>query len=123
MTRSEHGRLHGKVAVITGGASGIGAATVRVFAAEGAHVVIADVQDDRGLRLAGEIGPAAVYAPTDVREERQVQAAIELAVDRWGRLDCIFNNAGAGGVSGGIEAIPVDGFDSTIALMVVWVFL
>jgi NAD(P)-dependent dehydrogenase (short-subunit alcohol dehydrogenase family) len=123
MARSEHGRLHGKVAVITGGASGIGEATVRVFAAEGARIVIADVQDDRGRRLADEIGSAVAYAPTDVREERQVEAAIALAVDRWGRLDCIFNNAGAGGVSGGIETISVDGFDATMALLVRSVFL
>jgi len=123
MARSEHGRLHGKVAVITGGASGIGEAAVRIFAAEGARVVIADVQDDRGRRLAGEIGSAVAYAPTDVREERQVEAAIGLAVDRWGRLDCIFNNAGAGGVSGGIETIPVEGFDATMALLVRSVFL
>lgn len=111
-------RLGGKVAVITGGASGIGEATVRLFAAEGARVVIADVQDERGRRLAGELGSGATYAPTDVRAEAQVQAAIAVAVERWGRLDCIFNNAGAGGVTGGIEAITAAGFDDTMALLV-----
>jgi NAD(P)-dependent dehydrogenase (short-subunit alcohol dehydrogenase family) len=123
MARSEHGRLRGKVAVITGGASGIGEAAVRIFAGEGARVVIADVQDERGRRLAGEIGPAVLYARTDVRDEPQVEAAIGMAVDRWGRLDCIFNNAGAGGISGGVESIPVDGFDATMALLVRSVFL
>ncbi len=111
-------RLEGKVAVITGGASGIGEATVRLFAAHGARVVIADVQDERGRRLAEDVGSAVVYARTDVREEAEIQAAIDLAVARWGRLDCLFNNAGAGGVTGGIEAISVEGFDATMALLV-----
>ena len=105
------GRLEGKVAVITGGASGIGEATVRLFKSHGAQVVIADVQDDRGRRLAEELGPAVAYARTDVREERAIAAAIELAVTRWGRLDCLFNNAGAGGVTGGIESISAEDFD------------
>ena len=88
------GRLEGKVAVITGGASGIGEATVRLFSAHGARVVIADVQDERGRRLAEELGPAVAYVRTDVREERAIEGAIALAVTRWGRLDCLFNNAG-----------------------------
>ena len=103
------GRLEGKVAVITGGASGIGEATVRLFSSHGAQVVIADVQDERGRRLAEELGPAVAYLRTDVREERAIEAAIELAVTRWGRLDCLFNNAGAGGVTGGVESISVEG--------------
>jgi NAD(P)-dependent dehydrogenase (short-subunit alcohol dehydrogenase family) len=112
------GRLEGKVAVITGGASGIGEATVRLFSSHGARVVIADVQDERGRRLAEELGPAVAYLRTDVREERAIEAAIALAVTRWGRLDCLFNNAGAGGVTGGVEAISVEGFDATMALLV-----
>ena len=112
------GRLEGKVAVITGGASGIGEATVRLFSSHGAQVVIADVQDERGRRLAEELGPAVAYARTDVREERAIEAAIELAVTRWGRLDCLFNNAGAGGVTGGVESISAEGFDATMALLV-----
>jgi len=112
------GRLEGKVALITGGASGIGAAAVRLFAGEGARVVIADVQDERARRLAGELGARAVYARTDVREEAEIRAAIGEAVARWGRLDCLFNNAGAGGVTGGIEAISAEGIDATMALLV-----
>lgn len=111
-------RLAGKVAMITGGASGIGEATVRLFVAEGARVVIADVQDDRGRRLAETLGVSAVYAHTDVREERDIAAAVALAETRWGRLDCLFNNAGAPGVTGGVEAISVEGFDATMALLV-----
>jgi NAD(P)-dependent dehydrogenase (short-subunit alcohol dehydrogenase family) len=112
------GRLDGKVAVITGGASGIGEAAVRLFAAEGARVVIADIQDQRGERLAGELGARAAYARTDVRAEADVERAVAGALDRWGRLDCVFNNAGAGGVTGGIEVISAAGFDDTMALLV-----
>src|ERR1700675_372572 len=72
------GRLEGKVAVITGGASGIGEATVRLFSSHGAQVVIADVQDERGRRLAEELGPAVAYVRADVREEPAIEAAIEL---------------------------------------------
>jgi NAD(P)-dependent dehydrogenase (short-subunit alcohol dehydrogenase family) len=112
------GRLDGKVAVITGGASGIGEAAVRLFVDEGARVLIADVQDDRGHRLAGELGARALYARTDVRDEAQIAAAVGEASARFGRLDCIFNNAGAPGVTGGIEHIPAAGIDDTFALLV-----
>jgi NAD(P)-dependent dehydrogenase (short-subunit alcohol dehydrogenase family) len=112
------GRLDGRTAVITGGASGIGEATVRLFVEEGAHVVIADVEDERGRRLAGELGERVVYVHTDVREESQVAATIAEAVARFGRLDCLFNNAGAAGVRGGIEEIPAAGFDDTMAVLV-----
>jgi len=111
------GRLDGKVAIITGGASGIGEGTVRLFTAEGARVLIADVQDDAGRRVAAELGERAAYVHVDVRDESQVSAAIAAAVERWGRLDCLFNNAGAAGVAGGIEAISSAGFDDTIALL------
>ena len=100
--------LDGKVAVITGGASGIGEATVRLFAAEGAKVVIADMQRDRGEALAAEIGADAIFVPCEVRQEDQVKDAVETAVSRWGRLDCMFNNAGFGGALGLLEDIPAD---------------
>lgn len=112
------GRLEGKVAIITGGASGIGESSVRLFAAEGSRVLIADVQDERGQRLAGELGARVAYAHTDVMDEAQIEAAVHQAIRRWGRLDVLFNNAGAGGVTGSIEAISGDGFDRTMALLV-----
>jgi NAD(P)-dependent dehydrogenase (short-subunit alcohol dehydrogenase family) len=112
------GRLDGKVAIVTGGASGIGEGTARLFVAEGARVVIADVQDEPGQRLAAELGERAHFVHVDVREESHVAAAVGRAVERWGRLDCLFSNAGAAGVSGGIETIPVAGFDDTMALLV-----
>ena len=117
------GELAGKVAVVTGGASGIGESTVRLFVAEGAKVVIADMQRERGAALAEALGPAALFHPVEVRQEDQVKAAIERAVSEWGRLDCIFNNAGFGGVLGPIEEIPAEEFDMTIDVLLRGVFL
>ena len=115
--------LEGKVAVITGGASGIGEATVRLFVAEGAKVVIADMQAERGEALARDIGEATVFVPCEVRQEDQVKNAIDTAVAKWGRLDCIFNNAGFGGALGLYEDIPAEEFDMTFDVLVKGVFL
>ncbi|MFT5392407.1 MAG: NAD(P)-dependent dehydrogenase (short-subunit alcohol dehydrogenase family) [Gammaproteobacteria bacterium] len=115
--------LAGKVAVITGGASGIGEATARLFIKEGASVVIADMQDDRGQALADELGEQARFCHVEVRQEAEVKAAVDLAVSTWGRLDCMFNNAGFGGVLGPIESTPVDDFDMTMDVLVRGVFL
>lgn len=111
------GRLEGKVAVITGGSSGIGAATVRLFAREGAGVVIADILDKQGQNLAKELGDNVVYSHTNVMLEDEVQAAVNLAVTRFGKLDCMFNNAGIGGVGGPIEETNTEGFDITVATL------
>jgi NAD(P)-dependent dehydrogenase (short-subunit alcohol dehydrogenase family) len=116
-------RLRGKVALITGGASGIGEATVRLFLGEGASVTIADIQDERGTRLAGELGERAAYIHTDVSREPDVEAAVAATVRRFGRLDCIFNNAGYGGVGGRIEAVSIAGFDETIGVLLRGVLL
>ena len=116
-------RLPGKVALITGGASGIGEATVRLFVAEGAAVTIADIQDERGRRLAAELGERTAYAHTDVSREADLEAAVADTVHRFGRLDCIFNNAGYGGVGGRIEAVTVAGFDETIGVLLRGVLL
>ena len=115
--------LEGKTAVITGGASGIGEATARLFVAEGARVVIADMQRERGEALAGELGEAALFAPCEVRDEAEVKAAVDLALDSWGRLDCMFNNAGFGGALGPLEAIPAEEFDLSFDVLVRGVFL
>jgi NAD(P)-dependent dehydrogenase (short-subunit alcohol dehydrogenase family) len=116
-------RLANKVALVTGGGSGIGEATVRLFVAEGAAVVIADIQDDRGRRVAGELGPRAAYVHADVSRESDVQAAVAETVRRFGRLDCMFNNAGYAGVGGRIAEIPVAGFDETLGVLLRGVFL
>jgi NAD(P)-dependent dehydrogenase (short-subunit alcohol dehydrogenase family) len=116
-------RLANKVALVTGGGSGIGEATVRLFVAEGAAVVIADIQDDRGRRVAAELGPRAAYVHADVSREEDVQEAVAETVRRFGRLDCMFNNAGYGGVGGRIAEIPVAGFDETLGVLLRGVFL
>jgi NAD(P)-dependent dehydrogenase (short-subunit alcohol dehydrogenase family) len=116
-------QLEGKVAVVTGGASGIGEATVRLFIEEGCKVVIADMQEARGAALADELGSDAVFQKVEVRQEDQVKAAVDAAVSKWGRLDCMFNNAGFGGVLGPIEEVPVEEFDMTMDVLLRGVFL
>jgi NAD(P)-dependent dehydrogenase (short-subunit alcohol dehydrogenase family) len=116
-------RLKGKVALITGGASGIGEATVRLFVEEGAAVMVADIQDERGGRLAGELGDRAAYVHTDVSRETEVQAAVAETCRRFGQLDCMFNNAGYTGVGGKIEDVSAEGFDQTVGVLLRGVFL
>ena len=116
-------RLEGKVAVVTGGASGIGEATVRLFRVEGARVVVADLQDEPGKALARDLGPDVVYQHADVSREADVEAMIRRALDAFGRLDCLFNNAGFGGASGPISEIPAQEFDDTLAVLLRGVFL
>lgn len=89
--------LAGKVAIVTGGASGIGRATVELFVAEGAKVVIADVDVTRGEELAASLGEVAVFRKTDVSKRDEVQALVDLAISRFGGLHIMFNNAGIGG--------------------------
>ena len=116
-------RLKGKVAVITGGASGIGAATVRMFVAEGAKVVVADIQDELGEALAAELGDAAIYQNTDVTDESAVKASVDRAAADFGGLDCIYNNAGGFAARGSILEIEVAAFDKALALLLRSVFL
>jgi NAD(P)-dependent dehydrogenase (short-subunit alcohol dehydrogenase family) len=111
------GTLDGKVAMITGGASGIGAATTRLFVKEGAKVVIADLLEDGGEKLAAELGDAVIYTYADVSRESDIEAAVGTAVDRFGRLDCLFNNAGFGGVEGMIEETEADGLAHTVNVL------
>ncbi len=115
--------LDGKVAVVTGGASGIGAGTVKRFIEEGARVVIADMQEEKGQALADSLKGSAVYIKTDVTIEDQVKAAIDKAGSEWGRLDCVFNNAGFGGAIGPLEDTPVEDYDITMNVLVKGVFL
>jgi NAD(P)-dependent dehydrogenase (short-subunit alcohol dehydrogenase family) len=91
------GELAGKVAIVTGGASGLGRGMVERFVAEGACVVIADVDAPGGAALAAQLGEATVFQPTDVADAEQVQAAVDVAVTRFGGLHVMCNNAGVGG--------------------------
>ena len=116
-------RLSGQTAIITGGASGIGAASARRFVAEGARVLIADMRSEPGAAMAKELGDAAAFCSVDVSREADVQAAIEDAVARWGRLDCIFNNEGFGGALGPIDLTTVEEFDITFDVLLKGVFL
>jgi NAD(P)-dependent dehydrogenase (short-subunit alcohol dehydrogenase family) len=86
--------LTGRVAIVTGGASGIGRATVKLFVEEGARVVIADVDAERGEELAKELGEPAVFQRTDVADAGQVQALVDFTAGHFGGLDVMFNNAG-----------------------------
>ncbi|MFD7842141.1 SDR family NAD(P)-dependent oxidoreductase [Nocardia sp. NPDC059764] len=88
------GRLAGKVAIITGAAQGMGAATARLFAAEGAKVVLGDVLTDKGAAVAGELGDSAVFSSLDVRDESDWSEIATLALDRFGGIDILVNNAG-----------------------------
>jgi NAD(P)-dependent dehydrogenase (short-subunit alcohol dehydrogenase family) len=109
------GALDGKVAIITGGTSGIGARTAELFAEEGAKVVIAGRRRAEGEGLAKKLGPAASFVPTDVTKEADIKALIERALARFGRLDCLFNNAGNPGRIAGIADLDMDHFDTVIA--------
>jgi NAD(P)-dependent dehydrogenase (short-subunit alcohol dehydrogenase family) len=91
------GKLDGRVAVITGAGSGQGAAAARLFTSEGAAVVVADVNEETGRQVTDELkqeGARVAFAPCDVSDAAQVQAAVGLAIGEFGRLDILYNNAG-----------------------------
>ena len=111
------GRLEGKVAVITGGASGIGEATVRRFVEEGASVVIADLQEEAGRALQSELGASTRFIRCNVTAEADVAAAVDLAVSEFGRLDIMFNNAGVVGAIGPIADTTADSWNFTIDVL------
>ena len=109
--------LQGKVAVITGAASGIGLATVELFIEQGARVVAADVQDDAGHALQARFGEALRFVHCDVTQLAELKAAVDSAAVHFGGLDILFSNAGSGGSAAGVEDFDADGWDATHALL------
>lgn len=112
------GRLDGKVALITGGCSGIGLASVELFAAEGARVVAADLQDAKGAALEQRFPDRVRYIHGDVTREADIKAATALAASAFGGLDILFNNAGRSGGPVPLEETDAADWDHTFALLV-----
>jgi NAD(P)-dependent dehydrogenase (short-subunit alcohol dehydrogenase family) len=115
-------RLQDRVAVVTGAASGIGAAIAERFIEEGARCVIADIQEDAGQATAARLGEPATFVRADVSVEDDVAAALERAVELHGRLDCVVNNAGILGAIGPIAEIDGAAWRRTIAVLLDSVF-
>ncbi len=118
--------LEGKVSLVTGAASGIGRATALVFAEEGARLVLADVDEAGGhetVRLVGEAGGEADFIACDVSDSAQVAALVEGCVERFGQLDCAFNNAGVGGESAPLAEYDEGAWNRVLAVNLTGVFL
>ena len=116
-------RFEGKTIVVTGGASGIGEATVRKIVSEGGQVVIADLQRDRGEALVAELGSKTRFIQTDVTQEQDIIDAVDLAQSEFGPLDGMVNNAGVIGAVGSILEISAEAYDHTMSILSRAVFL
>ncbi|MDA1074117.1 MAG: SDR family oxidoreductase [Proteobacteria bacterium] len=115
-------RLEGKVAVITGGTSGIGEATAELFVAQGASVVLTGRSEEKGAALARRLGERAIYFSMDVKNEAGIKGAIDLAVQRFGGLNILFNNAG-GPTAGNLSDITPQQIDYGVHLLLSSVML
>jgi NAD(P)-dependent dehydrogenase (short-subunit alcohol dehydrogenase family) len=116
-------RLEGKVAIVTGAASGIGRGTAELLLQNGAKVVVADLNEEGGKAAVAELGSNSRFFKCDVTNEDSVKAMIDFTVAEFGKLDILHNNAGAFGARGTVEEIAVKDFDFTFALLVRSVFL
>jgi len=112
------GMLDGKVAIVTGGTSGIGQRSVELFVEEGARVHFTGRRRAEGEAIAARVGPAARFVPADATSEADWRALIADVLERHGRLDVLFNNAGGPAPTGSIESVSVEGFDAAMALLV-----
>jgi NAD(P)-dependent dehydrogenase (short-subunit alcohol dehydrogenase family) len=117
------GRLEDKVAIVTGGTSGIGKRTVEIFAEEGASVLIAARREKDGRELADRLGDKVGFLKTDVSLETDVEKMIGYAIDRFGKLDCLFNNAGVPATHGSIAEIPLEDYEYALSVLLGGVFL
>lgn len=116
------GRLAGKVAAITGSASGFGEAAARLFVAEGARVALGDIQVEAGQAIADDLGDPARFIECDVTREDHVAALVDLAVDSFGQLDVMYNNAGIVGARGPIDQLPAEEWRFTVDVLLHGVF-
>ena len=113
------GKLDGKITIITGATSGIGRRTAEIFVAEGAKVLATGRREALGRSLEAQLGKDnCIFVKADATREADVKAMFEACLAKWGRLDCLFNNAGGPAPVGGIETIPVEGFDAAMATLV-----
>jgi NAD(P)-dependent dehydrogenase (short-subunit alcohol dehydrogenase family) len=120
---SEQRELEGKVAIVTGGASGLGRAMVERFVEEGASVVVADIDAENGEAVAEPLGDAAAFQPTDVADADQIQAAVDFAIERFGGLHVMCNNAGIGGSPTRFLTDDFTDFDRVMAVNVLGVMV
>ena len=116
------GRLQGKVAAITGASSGFGAAAARLFVAQGASVVLGDIQQEAGEAVARELGDAAVFQMCNVTKEEDIAGLVDRAVSQYGKLDVMFNNAGIVGAVGPIDTTPDNEWRATLDILLNGVF-
>lgn len=116
-------RLKGKIAIVTGGTSGIGASMAEVFVNEGARVMIAARGEEAGKKLVKKLGEQAAFIKTDVTVEENVKAMVAATVDRWGRVDCLCNNACQGIPRNTMEEFDAEKFPSQMMLVLGAVFL
>jgi NAD(P)-dependent dehydrogenase (short-subunit alcohol dehydrogenase family) len=112
------GMLDGKVAIVTGATSGIGARTAELFVEQGARVVFTGRRRPEGEALQKKLGTAARFVPADATLEADWVGVLDQTLKAFGRLDCLFNNAGGPAPTGSITGIPVEGFDAAMALLV-----
>jgi NAD(P)-dependent dehydrogenase (short-subunit alcohol dehydrogenase family) len=113
------GRLTGKITIVTGATSGIGRRTAELFVKEGARVVTCGRRAALGRSLEDSLGREnCLFVEADVTREADVERLVAAGLKEWGRVDCLFNNAGGPAPLGGIESIPVDGFDTAMATLV-----
>jgi NAD(P)-dependent dehydrogenase (short-subunit alcohol dehydrogenase family) len=118
--------LEGKVALVTGAASGIGRASAKAFACEGARVLACDLEEDGGEAACASIrseGAEAHFVRADLTREDEVEAVVRTALDLWGTLDCAHNNAGILGATGPLHELDVAGFEHTLTTNLTSVFL
>ena len=112
------GRLQDHVAIITGATSGIGLSTAELFVAEGAHVLLAARREEKGQAIADRLGDNAHFIKADVTVEADIEAMVAAAIDRWGRIDSLFNNASSGSPGTPIDEMPFETFQTAMDLQV-----